>query len=943
MPTGLGDEQLWISATNDNTGASTALNDLSASSRTQYSGSGVTVAADTSEGGTYALSFNGTSTRSWLYTPSLQTNGGYFGWSVWFKADAFNSNMTIAGGNAYTSHNGGLLYVNSSGNLILSLLKGTNGVPNVVITHAGPLNAGQWYHAAATGDGTTARLYLDGVEVGSGAFTGFPTSWQRFMRLGSSGAGAADSGYGTDALFFDGLIDDARFYDRTLTQTDITHLSSSRGVIGPSYSGLGDEKLWLSPTNNNTGTSTAFQDQSGNGNNGTASGTLVVADTSEGGSYAFDFDGANDYISNSSLSLAGLTEFSYSGWVYDSSASGHRAIFSHGENADYNNDIYILNNNGAFNAEVNNGAAGNGNSSLYAKNNWNHLAVVFDGSGATLADRLRYFLNGTEVTLTYTYNVPTSTSSVTPAHIEIGSFATYGGGLHFWQGKMDDIRVYTRTLTQAEITHLAEARGIEGPPPVGLGDEQLWLCPSLNDSAADISGNGNDGTYQGGMGTVADTSNGGSLAYDFDGTDDRIAFGDTLDSVWTSGSWTISQWIYPEDATYNWYLSKYEGGSKSQFITNARNAGNGLRAGAVIYGNASGSIVRGFEGTTNLSLNQWYHMVIEYDNSQPSDNQVRVWLDGVEETINIWASSGTVSNIQDTAAELRIDGLIDGNATFFKPSRNDDIRAYDRALTQAEITHLASKRGVEGPPTFTGLGDEQLWLCPSLDDSANDISGYGNDGTYVGGMGTVADTSNGGSRCYDFDGTNDCIQLPAGVVSTSGPLVISLWVEHETTGNASRAYVSDWDHAAAKRSVLFGSNAGNHLAYFSNNGGSVTQQITGSATSTVWTHVLISQSNTGDIEFYKDGVLDDTGGPYLGRFNSGSPWLVGAIGTAASPSWTFNGKMDDIRAYNRTLTQSEITHLATSRGIEGSPSGPPAQYNAFLTHAFKQLFQTRLR
>ncbi|MDB4449121.1 hypothetical protein N9130_01175 [bacterium] len=50
--------------------------------------------------------------------------------------------------------------------------------------------------------------------------------------------------------------------------------------------GLGDEQLWLSATNDNTGTSTAFQDQSGNGNNGTASGTLVVADTSEGGSFA---------------------------------------------------------------------------------------------------------------------------------------------------------------------------------------------------------------------------------------------------------------------------------------------------------------------------------------------------------------------------------------------------------------------------------------------------------------------------------------------------------------------------------------------------------------------------------------------------------------------------------------------------------------------------------
>ena len=29
----------------------------------------------------------------------------------------------------------------------------------------------------------------------------------------------------------------------------------------------------------------------------------------------------------------------------------------------------------------------------------------------------------------------------------------------------------------------------------------------------------------------------------------------------------------------------------------------------------------------------------------------------------------------------------------------------------------------------TGLGDELLWLCPSLDDSPNDLSGNGNHAT----------------------------------------------------------------------------------------------------------------------------------------------------------------------------------------------------------------------
>jgi len=232
MPTGLGDERLWISATNDNTGTTTALNDLGAASISQYLGTGVTVAADTDEGGTYALSFDGSSTRSWLYSPSLQSNGGYFGWSVWFKVDTIGSIMSIVGGNADSNRRGGELGIDSSGALFLILNKGTGGVSNVSVTSPTSLNTGQWYHAAASGDGTTARLYLDGVEVASGLFTGFLSPWDRLMRIGSAGSGAADGGYGTDVFFFDGLIDDARFYDRTLTQTDITHLATSRGIEG---------------------------------------------------------------------------------------------------------------------------------------------------------------------------------------------------------------------------------------------------------------------------------------------------------------------------------------------------------------------------------------------------------------------------------------------------------------------------------------------------------------------------------------------------------------------------------------------------------------------------------------------------------------------------------------------------------------------------------------
>lgn len=55
--------------------------------------------------------------------------------------------------------------------------------------------------------------------------------------------------------------------NKHLAQSQNAELNSAN--LSVQASGLGDEQLWLSPTNNNTtGTSTTFGDQSENGNDG---------------------------------------------------------------------------------------------------------------------------------------------------------------------------------------------------------------------------------------------------------------------------------------------------------------------------------------------------------------------------------------------------------------------------------------------------------------------------------------------------------------------------------------------------------------------------------------------------------------------------------------------------------------------------------------------------
>lgn len=233
MPTGLGGEQMWISASNDNTGTSTAFNDQSGQGN-NGTASGATVVSDTSNGGTYAFDFDGINDCiTTTYAPTSATSTGVFSMACWVKYDAMFSNAALMSGNLSTNKTGLTMYFDT-----FSSARGHGGLLNHNVSgqYSGQIYAGdrdttlasQWYHVAYTGDGTTARLYVDGSEVASGSFNGFSVnSWSHPLQIGRYLTGG-----GTAGGHLDGRMDDARFYTRTITPAEVTHLATSRGIEG---------------------------------------------------------------------------------------------------------------------------------------------------------------------------------------------------------------------------------------------------------------------------------------------------------------------------------------------------------------------------------------------------------------------------------------------------------------------------------------------------------------------------------------------------------------------------------------------------------------------------------------------------------------------------------------------------------------------------------------
>lgn len=80
---------------------------------------------------------------------------------------------------------------------------------------ANMVSNGEWHHICGTWDGSTARLYYDGVLVGMTAFGGAMVYDSRPLMIGHSIA------YNT---FFHGKIDDVRLYNRALSSAEVSQL-----------------------------------------------------------------------------------------------------------------------------------------------------------------------------------------------------------------------------------------------------------------------------------------------------------------------------------------------------------------------------------------------------------------------------------------------------------------------------------------------------------------------------------------------------------------------------------------------------------------------------------------------------------------------------------------------------------------------------------------------
>jgi uncharacterized protein (DUF1697 family) len=505
------------------------------------------------------------------------------------------------------------------------------------------LAANTWTHLAVTYDRVTLRLYVNGVQVSSLAATAAIATSTNPLQIGG------DSLYGQ---FFQGMIDEVRVYNVALTVTQIQADMNTPVGGTPPPDTTGPAVAITSHTNNQTVTTSPI----------TVSGTA----------------------SDSGLGSNGISSVTVNGIA----ATGGTATGS---------------------------ATANWSQSISLSSGANTITVVAKDNSTNQ--------NSTTVSITVTYN-PSSPDTTGPA-VAITSHTnnqTVTTSPITVSGTASDSGLGNNGIFSVTVNGIAATGGTATGSATANWSQSITLSPGANTitvvakdnstnqnsttvsitvtysatqtpglvaaygfnessgtGVVDVSGNNNNGTFGSGVTRTTAGKFGGALV--FNGSSGLVTIPNSASLQLTTGM-TLEAWVNPSVVNSAWRDVIYKGNDNYYLEGTSSNGG---RPGA---GGTFGTTY----GTGSLAANTWTHLAVTYDRVT-----LRLYVNGVQ--VSSLAATGSIAT---STTPLQIGG--DSIYGQFFQGMIDEVRVYNRALSQAEIQtdmNAAVGGGVPPPPDTT--------------------------------------------------------------------------------------------------------------------------------------------------------------------------------------------------------------------------------------------------
>jgi uncharacterized protein (TIGR02145 family) len=451
-------------------------------------------------------------------------------------------------------------------------------------------------------------------------------------------------------------------------------------------------------------------DESGNGNNGTVNGASLTSDRFGVANKAYSFDGINDYIRVSNSTSLNNSSVSISGWLNTNNLPTDDFLTAKGIvgkwwqsptvcNSNYNAYLlYLTKPTGLQNSYL--GAATNfyeGNifytSTSITTNNWYHFVFIHNATGGG-----SLYINGNLINS----NSISGTICNSINDLIFGADVNNGSLYRYFNGKLDDIGIWNRSLNQQEISNLYTN---SAPPSITISsfpsiincDESAMLTANSTSvtqpcikaelpaslqtglvgywpfcgNANDASGNGNNGTVNGAT-LTADRFGNANSAYSFDGVDDFIDLGNGISLNQFSNEISVVAWVKGSSSVVidKNILSKYgcnPGGwsletSQNTLTTNFTGCGQGIA------------------NQSSLNNDVWTNIV-----GIREANQWKIYVNGNLTVVSIISANYNLNSGYNLIVGVQNNNL---NPSTHWNGKIDDIAIYNRALTASEIQQL---------------------------------------------------------------------------------------------------------------------------------------------------------------------------------------------------------------------------------------------------------------
>jgi subtilisin family serine protease len=212
-----------------------------------------------------------------------------------------------------------------------------------------------------------------------------------------------------------------------------------------------------------------------------------------------------------------------------------------------------------------------------------------------------------------------------------------------------------------------------------------------------------------------------------------------------------------------------------------------------------------------------------------------------------------------------------------------------------------------------------------------DLSGNGNDETAVGHASYTASGKLEGA--YEFDGDGDYIEAADSTsLDIPGALTLSFWMKSDSLIGDDGALISkSADNAkwfSGPSNKVYEIGILNNIIYFQVSNGSINGLIAESSTSLTdgnWHHVVATWNGSegdGSMLYYFDGseVAEDTEiAPTFTQIQAISSTLN--MGGQNSGAYSFNGSIDEVIIFNRSLSEAEVENLYNRSVVDRSSYG----------------------